>query len=254
MQLFAKKMLVAAGLFVFSLPCSANAAVIFYGGNPVSGGALEDQIDNSGVKLTVVGYDNFFVPAGGTYTINDVFGEFGLPVGSAFGDAVYEIRTGMNNGAGGVLLASDELPVTITPGVGGPINGSNPGLPPQRVQVNLPVPLVLTGGLTGVNYWIGLAPDTTGNSFNTFLGTTGANSPTGVNLPPTQTAFEHQIYTNPVTQQPVDQFIAGPYTSIGLDGTRIVVPEPATAALAVAGLIVASANRRRRGGNYQRIE
>jgi hypothetical protein len=243
MQLIAKKMLVAAGLFVFSLPCSAHAAVIFYGGDPVSGGALEDQIvDNpSSGRVTVVGYDNFIVPAGGTYTINDVFGEFGLPSGSAFSNAVYEIRTGMDNGTGGVLLATGELPVTISAGVGGPINGSN-GLPSQRVQVNLPLPLVLAGGAT---YWIGFAPHLIGNSSNTFLGTVNVPNATGVNLPSSAIAIQHQVYTNPVTQQPIDQFITGPYTSIGLDGTRIVVPEPATAALAGAGLIVAGVMRRR---------
>lgn len=248
MQSIANKMLVAAGLFVFSLPFTTHAAVIFYGGDPVPGGALEDQIvDNpNGGKITVVGYDNIFVSAGGTYTINDVFGEFGLPSGSLFSTAIYEVRTGMSNGNGGLLLTSGELPVAISAGVGGPINGTSPGLPPQRVQVNLPVPLVLTGGATGANYWIGFAPHQPGNSANTFLGTVNVPNATGVNLPSSAIGIEHQIFTNPVTQQPIDQFISGPYTSIGLDGTRIVVPEPATAVLAVGGLMFAGAIRRRR--------
>lgn len=236
-------------LALFSLagtPAFADAT-LFYGGDP-NGSSAAYNMDlvspypppyNYEIADRV--YDNFVVPTGQTWTINDIFAVISNP-GGAFSNASYEIRTGLDNGTGGTLVASGSLPAIITPLSGVPtVNG----LPSERLDVDLTSPVVLHGGTT---YWVSLVP-VAYDSFNRFIGFGTGNA---VDPPATPQAYLYDYRTgNPFNNDPGSyQSLTADY-SLGVAGTdSTATPEPATVVSAgIAGVICAGYGwyRRRRG-------
>jgi hypothetical protein len=212
---------------IVSLAILANARssdageVLYYGGDPVAGGAaFNELIPSAGVRISY--YDNFLVISGTTFSISAIFANIATPAGGIVPvNAYYEIRTDMPSGNGGTLLYSGTLAITNSyPGPGGPINGTSPGLPVNHIVADLDAPIVLGEGA----YWFTLTPISV-NSFNQFVGQGGANS---VNLPADVETF---TYTNvPPTVENTFAPATPPslQASLGLEGDlqTVTVPEP----------------------------
>jgi hypothetical protein len=219
----------AVGLAVVS-PVRADP-VLFYGGdldpsNPQATGLLNMQSAVGGFGRT---YQNFIIPLGQTWTITGLFSN-DLTQGTVFGFVDWEIRSGISEGNGGILVASAiDAPATMTP-TDRSLNTPGFGLSEFNFTVS-GLDVVLGPGM----YWMNAAPDAGKFEAPVFNSNTFGLNPVGSQVSDQQ--FWNASSANFTNADNVGVF---PALSDGVSGTiaQSAVPEPATLTLlGVGGLV-----------------
>jgi PEP-CTERM motif len=240
-------------------PCQAG--ILWYNGDYDGRDALSSATNldysNKGVTTAYSSfvYDDFVVPAGQTWTITSVFGNFEFYFNNgSYGPtllpttATWQIRTGVSTGIGGTVVASGDTTATVTPE-----NSAN-----SEYKVAAAVPSIT---LQAGTYWLTVAPndpDTSGalsdysgvettsgaNAVGTPPGNDGNSYITTGNLPTTNSGYRNFA---PTSNDENAIGLTGPYDySFGVVGTPNVVPEPASLAMLALGLAGVSIRCRRR--------
>ena len=215
------------------LPLGAQS--LFYNGNLDGVGGVPSYRTNDALGLQMT-YDNFVVSGTG-WNVTGIFGEWLTNAG--WTQAEYEIRSGVVEGAGGVLVFSG---TDAAPGWS-PTGRTAFGLEEYRIGLS-----GLSFYLAPETYWLGIALGNKVSAGQTYLATTsgfgGLNAITDGNYFFDAPALGMNFRS--------DAFYSGQGFdfSYGVEGTvaeeQGVVPEPTTVALLASGLAgLAAASRSR---------
>jgi len=209
-----KLMLAAAAAMALGSVGAAHASVLYYGGDFAGDNGLANEQDFVANAAT---YDNFTVGAGGWH----VTGLFTNNLTNLdITGANWEIRSGVSEGDGGVLVASGSGAPTVT-------TTGRSGFGFTEYNVEMAVSFDLAPGM----YWLMVQPiGGDGRSYES--NTAGANS-VGVHT------ANLDYFNSPVTFganfSNANNYGNFPTFSSGVEGTEGAVPEPATWAMMLVG-------------------
>jgi hypothetical protein len=211
---------------------SASGSVLFYDGDPSGSLTLDVHVyvgapDPANESFRDFYYSDFAVPAGQTYTVTGMFGNFANAdptAATASPNFEYQIRTGMSGSNPGTLVYSATgIPTATTTN----LNDTIATWPGYAYSINLPSSITLTGGQS---YWVAMIPITT-DGFNVGIQTT-SNANSINSLKDGVGEYDSWLYT---THTDSYSAVNGD-VSVGLTGTLTRVPEPASVAfLAISG-------------------
>ena len=136
-----------------------------YNGDPDGFNAIYSSIGGSGAGYV---YDDFIVPAGQTWSVTGLFGNFAMD--STTSSAYWEIRSGVAAGIGGTLLDSGTSRATQVD-TGKSLFGF---VEISTVSVSGLSGIALPGGAAGTTYWLTIAPVV--SDFAYITTTNGANA------------------------------------------------------------------------------
>lgn len=226
----------AAAAVLFWLASAHADVVLWYNGDADYVNGVSNEI-NTFVSHSLI-YDDFIVPAGG-WTIEAVWSNNSLILNDVFTgvtQATWEIRTGVDSGDAGTLIAGAVSPATMT-ATGRTVFGD----PEYTIEVS-GLNVVLGPG----TYWLAVAPHDNGSGRSFISTTSGLNavgSPAGNN----GNSFWYSTYYLKDFAPDVNGTTYD--YSMGVSGTvggAVPIPEPASVSLAGLGLLLVALRRRRR--------
>ncbi len=221
----------AAAVVAIGTPTGASAQVLFYNGD--GGGVNGTGSEVNTIVTRSMIYENFTIGGSGAF-ITGLFGDFMFTPTPSFTTAAWEVRSGVSNGNGGVLLFSGVTDIATSY-----LGTFNSLYDQYRVQASDMGSFFLASGV----YWFGLSPigDGTGRSFLQM--TEGVNG-VSANLD-NQYVIDSEWFSYDFADSP----LTGTRNyALGVQGryAESVVPEPATVTLLATGLAGMAAARRRR--------
>ena len=224
----------AAAVLAFSGAQILSAGTLFYSGDfdPTNANAngLSNEVDST-ITTGAATYTPFIV-SGSSWTVTGLFTDNLMSLSPAPTSADWEIRSGVSEGNGGIVVASGSGTPTITDtGISGF------GMEDYEVEIT-GLNIILGPG----EYWLSVvpdAPDSSGRSFN--ANTFGLNS---IGIGDLNNAYFNSVFFGANFTNANNEGVF-PAFSAGVEGSTAAAPEPGTFLLLGAGLLFGGVLRRK---------